>query len=170
MELADVLDSKSSGSDTVRVRPPLPAPKKGAPLWRSLFLVLQSEGPRPKQSVWLALTMRRGEARRICCANGGVEPPRRADELVFKENEVDTHSGTGAPLRRSLFWCFKVRGRARGKVCGLHLLCGAPFFGASKRGAAPKFIIIGEKLAQVLDNPFRMCFNGVNHSKKGGFL
>ena len=32
MELADVLDSKSSGSDTVRVRPPLPAPsKKGAP-------------------------------------------------------------------------------------------------------------------------------------------
>ncbi len=27
MELADVLDSKSSGSDTVRVRPPLPAPK-----------------------------------------------------------------------------------------------------------------------------------------------
>ena len=28
MELADVLDSKSSGSDTVRVRPPLPAPDK----------------------------------------------------------------------------------------------------------------------------------------------
>ena len=28
MELADVLDSKSSGSDTVRVRPPLPAPEK----------------------------------------------------------------------------------------------------------------------------------------------
>ena len=27
MELADVLDSKSSGSDTVRVRPPPPAPK-----------------------------------------------------------------------------------------------------------------------------------------------
>ncbi len=27
MELADVLDSKSSGSDTVRVRPPLPAPR-----------------------------------------------------------------------------------------------------------------------------------------------
>ena len=30
MELADVLDSKSSGSDTVRVRPPLPAPTKNA--------------------------------------------------------------------------------------------------------------------------------------------
>ena len=29
MELADVLDSKSSGSDTVRVRPPLPAPRRG---------------------------------------------------------------------------------------------------------------------------------------------
>ena len=27
MELADVLDSKSSGSDTVRVRPPPSAPK-----------------------------------------------------------------------------------------------------------------------------------------------
>ena len=28
MELADVPDSKSGGSDTVRVRPPLPAPEK----------------------------------------------------------------------------------------------------------------------------------------------
>ena len=28
MELADVPDSKSGGSDTVRVRPPLPAPNK----------------------------------------------------------------------------------------------------------------------------------------------
>ena len=37
MELADVLDSKSSGSDTVRVRPPLPAPKK-QPYFVRLFL------------------------------------------------------------------------------------------------------------------------------------
>ena len=34
MELADVLDSKSSGSDTMRVRFPLPAPYEKAPtLW-----------------------------------------------------------------------------------------------------------------------------------------
>ena len=31
MELADVLDSKSSGSDTVRVRPPPPAPNTAVP-------------------------------------------------------------------------------------------------------------------------------------------
>ena len=31
MELADVLDSKSSGSDTVRVRPPPPAPNSKNP-------------------------------------------------------------------------------------------------------------------------------------------
>ena len=39
MELADVLDSKSSGSDTVRVRPPLPAPKKDSPSWCYPFLL-----------------------------------------------------------------------------------------------------------------------------------
>ena len=39
MELADVLDSKSSGSDTVRVRPPLPAPKRGQPEGCPLFLL-----------------------------------------------------------------------------------------------------------------------------------
>ena len=38
MELADVLDSKSSGSDTVRVRPPLPAPNKNE-AYASFFVV-----------------------------------------------------------------------------------------------------------------------------------
>ena len=37
MELADVLDSKSSGSDTVRVRPPPPAPEKATDFYLSLF-------------------------------------------------------------------------------------------------------------------------------------
>ncbi len=37
MELADVLDSKSSGSDTVRVRPPLPAPEKTLVLLNKSF-------------------------------------------------------------------------------------------------------------------------------------
>ena len=37
MELADVLDSKSSGSDTVRVRPPLPAPEKDLVERQGLF-------------------------------------------------------------------------------------------------------------------------------------
>ena len=41
MELADVLDSKSSGSDTVRVRPPLPAPKKHL-LRQVLFYLIYS--------------------------------------------------------------------------------------------------------------------------------
>ena len=38
MELADVLDSKSSGSDTVRVRPPLPAPKKAVSTETAFFV------------------------------------------------------------------------------------------------------------------------------------
>ena len=39
MELADVLDSKSSGSDTVSVRPRSPAPKKQRGNSLSVFLV-----------------------------------------------------------------------------------------------------------------------------------
>ena len=37
MELADVPDSKSGGSDTVRVRPPLPAPNRYNP--NRIFLI-----------------------------------------------------------------------------------------------------------------------------------
>ena len=40
MELADVLDSKSSGSDTVRVRPPLPAPNGKTPSRGLVFFAL----------------------------------------------------------------------------------------------------------------------------------
>ena len=54
MELADVLDSKSSGSDTVRVRPPLPAPKeKDAPCARP-FLLLCHRGSNRREQAGLA--------------------------------------------------------------------------------------------------------------------
>ena len=39
MELADVLDSKSCGGDTVRVRPPPPAPKKNNRIERSVVFL-----------------------------------------------------------------------------------------------------------------------------------
>ena len=42
MELADVPDSKSGGGDTVRVRPPLPAPKSCRPFGRIFFVGLKS--------------------------------------------------------------------------------------------------------------------------------
>lgn len=41
MELADVLDSKSSGSDTVPVRPRSPAPKKSERKKRSDFFIFK---------------------------------------------------------------------------------------------------------------------------------
>lgn len=42
MELADVLDSKSSGSDTVPVRPRSPAPKKSERFYVQTFLVFNN--------------------------------------------------------------------------------------------------------------------------------
>ena len=47
MELADVLDSKSSGSDTVSVRPRSPAPKKREELAPLSFLVPLVNGSEP---------------------------------------------------------------------------------------------------------------------------
>ena len=52
MELADVLDSKSSGSDTVRVRPPLPAPtKKSTALCGALFRCRLWRGAAPRSTL-----------------------------------------------------------------------------------------------------------------------
>ena len=59
MELADVLDSKSSGSDTVSVRPRPPAPNtkgRGSPL---PFVIGGSEGKsEPKRAVEFILVVR----------------------------------------------------------------------------------------------------------------
>ncbi len=41
MELADVLDSKSSGSDTVSVRPRPPAPKEPFDVLKGSFFVIK---------------------------------------------------------------------------------------------------------------------------------
>ncbi len=67
MELADVLDSKSSGSDTVPVRPRSPAPKTGPTLLRGLcFLYLSvNRGGEPsgfavKKTIrWIVFRQRR---------------------------------------------------------------------------------------------------------------
>ena len=68
MELADVLDSKSSGSDTVRVRPPLPAPTKKELLsTKSSFFVIQAAGfvwnQRAPRVVWNCDEVAHGIAR-----------------------------------------------------------------------------------------------------------
>ena len=47
MELADVLDSKFSGSDTVSVRPRSPAPKKRRGFCHVSFLMSLVNGPQP---------------------------------------------------------------------------------------------------------------------------
>ena len=49
MELADVLDSKSSGSDTVRVRPPPPAPKKHRARFACPMLFWSGRGSKRKE-------------------------------------------------------------------------------------------------------------------------
>ena len=56
MELADVTDSKSVGSNTVRVRPPPSAPKSVTPLneWGYTFCVLVGgENPQLAGKAWM---------------------------------------------------------------------------------------------------------------------
>ena len=43
--MADVLDSKSSGGDTVRVRPPLPAPKEASEQSSDASFLLRGSNP-----------------------------------------------------------------------------------------------------------------------------
>ena len=54
MELADVLDSKSSGSDTVRVRPPPPAPTKNALLSTDKGAFFELSVPQAEREVCFA--------------------------------------------------------------------------------------------------------------------
>ena len=53
MELADVLDSKSSGSDTVRVRPPPPAPTKNEAFASFFFYPSRRLGISSRVSVYI---------------------------------------------------------------------------------------------------------------------
>ena len=56
MELADVLDSKSSGSDTVRVRPPPPAPNKSRVNFvHSAFVYYHAMGRTPQMRKHLVM-------------------------------------------------------------------------------------------------------------------
>ncbi len=52
MELADVLDSKSSGSDTVWVRPPPPAPRKATCFYKSFFRLIIFNGDIMSKQFW----------------------------------------------------------------------------------------------------------------------
>ena len=70
MELADVTDSKSVGSNTVRVRPPPPAPKEATP--QRVWLLLVSV-------VWGILRSRTAGKQVLCDARSAktARPVRR---------------------------------------------------------------------------------------------
>ena len=93
MELADVRDSKSRGGDTVRVRPPPPAPKKKAPKGVLFSLVPW----RPSEAARCGGVIRSLPLRSTCGREPTV-PPTHAPSLGIAAIPVDFLSGLETSL------------------------------------------------------------------------
>ena len=96
MELADVLDSKSSGSDTVRVRPPLPAPKRGARMGSPFFGAKEVGGAAPLSMAKGLHTTSRAQGRTPI-----LKKRRRLAAEAFFRSRCATQKRIPAPTKRA---------------------------------------------------------------------